>query len=228
MLTFRKVIIMSPAGHKVNDVQAVEEADHRIANSLTLLGGLVRFQARAIGKSGKTFSAAESRVVLGVPDAFTLPSLPGSGYLKTVGADQGNHPHSDQATIEERFSLGKDALAPTFIYRPARGLYGQIGGSLERNDAYIFNSPTVEAYLRELGKTNPAAQADQSRLLRVPTGVTYVVAERGAGQAQGFDLGSEPERAALLNQLEHQLIGPPRERVELPHRRHPAGQVSAR
>jgi diguanylate cyclase (GGDEF)-like protein len=30
--------------------------------------------------------------------------------------------------------------------------------------------------------------------------LTYVVAERGAGQAQGFDLGSEPERAALLNQ----------------------------
>jgi S-DNA-T family DNA segregation ATPase FtsK/SpoIIIE len=38
----------------------------------------------------KTFSAAESRVVLGVPDAFTLPSIPGSGYLKTVGSDQGN------------------------------------------------------------------------------------------------------------------------------------------
>ena len=38
----------------------------------------------------KTFSAAESRVVLGVPDAFNLPSIPGSGYLKTVGADQGN------------------------------------------------------------------------------------------------------------------------------------------
>jgi S-DNA-T family DNA segregation ATPase FtsK/SpoIIIE len=30
----------------------------------------------------KTFNAAESRTVLGVPDAFYLPSLPGSGYLK--------------------------------------------------------------------------------------------------------------------------------------------------
>jgi S-DNA-T family DNA segregation ATPase FtsK/SpoIIIE len=30
----------------------------------------------------KTFNAAESRVVLGVPDAFYLPSIPGSGYLK--------------------------------------------------------------------------------------------------------------------------------------------------
>ena len=30
----------------------------------------------------KTFSAAESRTVLGVPDAYELPSVPGSGYLK--------------------------------------------------------------------------------------------------------------------------------------------------
>jgi DNA segregation ATPase FtsK/SpoIIIE, S-DNA-T family len=30
----------------------------------------------------KTFSAAESRAAIGVPDAFELPSVPGSGYLK--------------------------------------------------------------------------------------------------------------------------------------------------
>ncbi len=30
----------------------------------------------------RTFSAAESRIVLGVPDAFSLPSAPGGGYLK--------------------------------------------------------------------------------------------------------------------------------------------------
>lgn len=30
----------------------------------------------------KTFSAAESRAVLGVPDAYELPPVPGSGYLK--------------------------------------------------------------------------------------------------------------------------------------------------
>ncbi|HWG63276.1 MAG TPA: type VII secretion protein EccCa [Streptosporangiaceae bacterium] len=30
----------------------------------------------------RTFSAAESRIVLGVPDAYELPSQPGSGYLK--------------------------------------------------------------------------------------------------------------------------------------------------
>ncbi|MEU8526643.1 type VII secretion protein EccCa [Streptomyces sp. NPDC048629] len=31
----------------------------------------------------RTFSANESRAVLGVPDAYTLPSAPGHGYLKT-------------------------------------------------------------------------------------------------------------------------------------------------
>lgn len=31
----------------------------------------------------KTFSAAESRAVLGIPDAYELPSLPGIGYLKS-------------------------------------------------------------------------------------------------------------------------------------------------
>ena len=30
----------------------------------------------------KTFSAAESRTVLGVPDAYELPPIPGSGFLK--------------------------------------------------------------------------------------------------------------------------------------------------
>lgn len=35
----------------------------------------------------KTFSAQESRSVLGVPDAYHLPAVPGSGYLKVDSAD---------------------------------------------------------------------------------------------------------------------------------------------
>lgn len=35
----------------------------------------------------KTFSANESRSVLGVPDAYHLPSTPGAGYLRTDSAD---------------------------------------------------------------------------------------------------------------------------------------------
>ncbi|KKW65659.1 secretion protein EccC [Mycolicibacterium elephantis] len=35
----------------------------------------------------KTFSAADSRIVLGVPDAYHLPSRPGAAYLKTTSGD---------------------------------------------------------------------------------------------------------------------------------------------
>jgi two-component sensor histidine kinase len=47
-----------------HDSRQAAEADHRIANSLALLGGLVRFQAGAIGKAGKPLSAAEVHLLL--------------------------------------------------------------------------------------------------------------------------------------------------------------------
>ncbi|HVU22190.1 MAG TPA: sensor histidine kinase [Rhizomicrobium sp.] len=40
------------------------DTDHRIGNSLAVLGGLVRLQASAIGKTGQVFSAAEVRLLL--------------------------------------------------------------------------------------------------------------------------------------------------------------------
>src|SRR6201986_4328242 len=40
------------------------EADHRIGNSLAILGGLVRLQANAVGKAGKSYSPAEARLLL--------------------------------------------------------------------------------------------------------------------------------------------------------------------
>ncbi|HTT98290.1 MAG TPA: sensor histidine kinase [Rhizomicrobium sp.] len=43
---------------------AAAEADHRIGNSLALLGGLVRLQANAVGKHGKPYSPAEARLLL--------------------------------------------------------------------------------------------------------------------------------------------------------------------
>ncbi|WP_431774749.1 type VII secretion protein EccCa [Streptomyces cucumeris] len=49
------------------------------------LRGLETYLSYRIGL--RTFSAAESRTVLGVPDAYHLPSIPGSGYLK-FGTDE--------------------------------------------------------------------------------------------------------------------------------------------
>jgi S-DNA-T family DNA segregation ATPase FtsK/SpoIIIE len=63
------------------------------------LRGLESFLSYRIGL--RTFNAQESRVVLGVPDAYELPPLPGSGYLKV------------DTTVFERFKAG-------FVSGPAR------------------------------------------------------------------------------------------------------------
>ncbi|MGZ5920479.1 MAG: sensor histidine kinase [Rhizomicrobium sp.] len=42
----------------------IAEANHRVANSLTLLGGLVRMQARAVGKAARPSTNAEIRLML--------------------------------------------------------------------------------------------------------------------------------------------------------------------
>ncbi len=49
------------------------------------LRGLETYLSYRIGL--RTFSAAESRAAIGVPDAYTLPNVPGSGYLK-YGTDE--------------------------------------------------------------------------------------------------------------------------------------------
>ncbi|RFU83321.1 type VII secretion protein EccCa [Streptomyces triticagri] len=49
------------------------------------LRGLETYLSYRIGL--RTFSAAESRAALGVPDAYSLPNVPGSGYL-TYGTDE--------------------------------------------------------------------------------------------------------------------------------------------
>lgn len=49
------------------------------------LRGLDTYLSYRVGL--RTFSAAESRTALGVPDAYHLPSVPGSGYLK-FGTDE--------------------------------------------------------------------------------------------------------------------------------------------
>ncbi len=67
------------------------------------LRGLESFLSYRIGL--RTFNEQESRTVLGVPDAYTLPALPGSGYLKV------------DTTLFERFK----AAYVSGTYRPPAG-----------------------------------------------------------------------------------------------------------
>ncbi len=70
------------------------------------------------------------------------------------------------------FGLTKDAGIVTFTYRPNPRFSVQLGGSLELNDAEIFSGDAVDDFLR----ANPSPSL--GRLLRVPDGKTFAVAQR--------------------------------------------------
>jgi outer membrane protein assembly factor BamA len=101
--------------------------------------------------------------------SLTFPEV-GLGPLIRLGLDG-----IDVHDIARDYELSKEAAVATFTYRPARGLYAQLGGSLERNYVTVFGGGTLESYLSSL---DPATQADLSRLLRVPNDLTFAVAER--------------------------------------------------
>ncbi|MDG4664015.1 type VII secretion protein EccCa [Mycobacterium sp. 236(2023)] len=130
----------------------------------------------------KTFSASESRAVLGVPDAYHLPSEPGAAYLKTAAGgltrfqtafvSGGYTPRrpfpAHQTRAVHRFSLGDDGrvqaaparqrpLLPTVL----RQLAGR-GAQAHRVWLAPLGSPPA---LQDLLPSEPA------RRLRVPIGV---------------------------------------------------------
>jgi two-component sensor histidine kinase len=61
-MEFQK-ISSSAASAISRNIDLVAEANHRVANSLALLGGLVRMQGRAIGKNFTPYSNAEIRLL---------------------------------------------------------------------------------------------------------------------------------------------------------------------
>ncbi|MGH3773216.1 MAG: type VII secretion protein EccCa [Pseudonocardiaceae bacterium] len=58
----------------------------------------------------KTFSAGESRAVLGVPDAYELPPVPGSGYLKF---DTASMERFKAAYVSGPYRVGRVVAAPS-------------------------------------------------------------------------------------------------------------------
>jgi outer membrane protein assembly factor BamA len=71
------------------------------------------------------------------------------------------------------YGLEKDAAILTLHFRPGAGLWFQLGGSLERNNATIFGSEQKGA-LADYIEDNPG----QANTFRVPEGKTRVIAER--------------------------------------------------
>jgi two-component sensor histidine kinase len=91
----------------------VAEANHRAANSLALLGGLVRMQARAIGKNSRSYTRIATigqlhRLLASIPAQGAIPL---HAHLREVGANLITAFSSEerQARIEYR---GADCLVP--------------------------------------------------------------------------------------------------------------------
>ena len=95
------------------------------------------------------------------------------------------------------FGLTKEAAIATLTYRPVRTVYAQLGGSLERNDVAIFRGGTIIDYLDKVAERG-GSTLDLSRLLRVPTGLSFAVAERASATWDRRDNPFGATRGTLL------------------------------
>ncbi len=98
----------------------------------------------------RTFSGAESRAVLGVPDAYELPPVPGLGYLKP-----------DQSTLL-RFKASYVSGPPPRRNRRTRGSGGTTTTILPFTTAHVL-PPRVDTDEQQEAVPAPAAEAVDSR-----------------------------------------------------------------
>lgn len=109
------------------------------------LRGLDTYLSYRIGL--RTFSAAESRTALGVPDAYHLPSVPGSGYLK-FGTEEMTR--FKAAYVSGTYRTGGPDLS-----------VGQL--HVERRPALFTATPVPVVYARpDLGAAAPDTSGDDA------------------------------------------------------------------
>ena len=99
----------------------------------------------------RTFSAAESRGVLGVPDAYELPPVPGLGFLKP-----------DQSTLL-RFKAAYVSGPPTARARVRREEGGVLHGILPFTISEVLTLEPPRA-----GRASPSRSSSRSRASRTP------------------------------------------------------------
>ncbi|MEU8505377.1 type VII secretion protein EccCa [Streptomyces brevispora] len=141
------------------------------------LRGLDTYLSYRIGL--RTFSAAESRTALGVPDAYHLPSVPGSGYLK-AGTEEmtrfkaayvsGAHPTGGTALPVGRLPAARRAAVfsalPVAVEHPAP--QPAVAPAVARDDALA--DTVLDVIVRRLeGQGVPAHQVWLPPLDRAPT-----------------------------------------------------------
>ncbi|MFD8610913.1 type VII secretion protein EccCa [Streptomyces sp. NPDC059631] len=147
------------------------------------LRGLDTYLSYRIGL--RTFSAAESRTALGVPDAYHLPSVPGSGYLK-FGTDE-------MVRFKAAYVSGAYRAGGPDVARDSR--------PAERRPA-LFTAPAVPVAAPAPGpaRPSPAARPDDDALADT---VLDVIVQRLEGQGvPAHQVWLPPlDRAPTLDQL---------------------------
>jgi S-DNA-T family DNA segregation ATPase FtsK/SpoIIIE len=120
----------------------------------------------------RTFSAQESRAVIGVPDAYELPAVPGSGYLKAgldapVGVRAAYVSGASQRPGDANSDALADVVVPALVGRgrPARPIWLPPLQASPPLDALL---PPLEASA-ELGLTAPGLSGRGT--LRAPVGI---------------------------------------------------------
>ncbi|QKW09522.1 type VII secretion protein EccCa [Streptomyces sp. NA04227] len=129
------------------------------------LRGLETYLSYRIGL--RTFSAAESRAALGVPDAYQLPNVPGSGYLK-FGTDE-------MVRFKAAYVSG--------VYRSSAEQAAALGGPLpvDRAPALFTAAEVPVRYVRQTVPAQRPSQPDRPDDALADT-VLDVVVRRIEGQ----------------------------------------------
>ncbi|BBX18448.1 type VII secretion protein EccC [Mycolicibacterium duvalii] len=100
----------------------------------------------------KTFSAGDSRAVLGVPDAYHLPTQPGAAYLKTTSGTM--------TRVQTAFVSGgyrPTSSVVTDASRAAVQLYTRNSGTSPPGPAGAARQPLLAAVLRRFADTGASA-----------------------------------------------------------------------
>lgn len=117
----------------------------------------------------KTFSASESRSVLGVPDAYHLPSSPGAAYLKTASGDLTRFQTAFVSGVVDSAATGIDAPQPVsprrFTAAPVPAA-GATATTVERRRGRTVLDTVVD---RLAGRGTPAHQVWLPPLTASPT-----------------------------------------------------------
>jgi S-DNA-T family DNA segregation ATPase FtsK/SpoIIIE len=153
------------------------------------LRGLESYLSYRLGL--RTFNEAESRVVLGLPDAYQLPPIPGSGYLKV------------DTTIFERFK----AAYVSGTYKPTAADHSTVDLPPKPVPYDLIN--TAQAGLDLTMAQRPAADDDDSDKF-APTTLEIVVRRLRAAAKQVAQIWLPPLPASLaFNPVLGELIADP-------------------